>query len=658
MNLRPLGTKAAQTAARARLLAPFLAGGLAFTALSLAAWHYYAKTAGIGGLLSAAAQTTVIRTFLAHYFGEVILPVYLATGLLAWFITLGWGGLFHRPWFKAWRSREGFFFTLSALAWVHFVYWWQTPTTLWVIPGLRALPVWVDFLLLAGLLLFYPILWIRRHLTGALRRTACLGGWLAAWTLLALLPQAIGRIPNPTNGGDATCEVLWIGLDGLRSDTFLQDTKAWKGQPYQHAYTPIPATRLLWNILWGGDPARYTVGHVTPADVEFERDQAPAILKMASEQGWKPRFYIDDGGTIGIAGRSMGLDDALMPARGWENFINSNLAASFPLYANWENRLKPFPTTNPWSPFADGIKEALRLGRGSKWVMFHSCLAHEPIFLRRAELANFKGWWRMRPFQLEPFEAIQQLTSRDVMHPKERMNPFEAYQVRMASILEAWQPVWNALDKDPAYAKATRVLFSDHGERFYHVTPDIQLQGTHGFNLDPWEVRVAFLVSGGAFPDQAGLPPSPKTVSLLGLRDGVRRMLEGKGPLDPQTLESLYPKAPMRYHTLSRKQFTFAEPGDYRDISTSELASQVRILPDGLWFTHYATTAEERANYVSVGLAEGGNLSVFKPLTKGGAHLWSFKDFDLTHNTVTPLDEADFQKAKAEVDGILGIWKH
>lgn len=636
-----------------RLLGPFGAGTLLLLLLCGGAAYYYTHTSGIGGFIGTAGQNPIVRSFAIRYFLTTIWPVYLVGGALSWALTLLWGARFHGDWKAHWRGREAFGFTFSALLWTQTLYWWQAPSTLWVIPGLRNLPLWMALTLLFLASWTFPLGWLARLSAPLGRKGLCLTGWALAWTGLALLPQWAPR-PRPAgHGGEAACEQLWIGLDGLRSDLFLQETRSWDGQPYANAYTPIPATRLLWNMLWGGDPAYFSVGSIAPSTTELENPQALPVLRKAGDLGWKPRFYIDDGGTIGLSGRDMGMDDVLMPAAGWENFVNSNLGASFPLYANWENWFKPFPTTNPWSKFEEGLNEALRLGRGSRWVMFHSCEAHQPIFLRRHELAAIPRWWAKRALDLEPFSNRFQLTQADVDQPDRRVNPYLAYKLRMQSILQSWEPIWNRLKTDPAYAKATRVLFSDHGERFFHVTPGIQLQGVHGYNLDPWECRVALLVAGNQFPEKP-TPPSPATISLLALRDGISHQLDGKGPLTPALFESYYPTAPMRYHTVDINHLK-EEPGIYRNLQTEKLVLQSAMLEGGIWFIRYDQTPQERAHHVSVGLARGERLDVYKPLVKEGAHLYAYDRYQLLQEQVIPVSDADFKATKAKVDALLGI---
>jgi hypothetical protein len=636
----------------ARLLAFLLAGPLFLLFLVFLAWlHLKVDRSGFVAFISDAFSLKPIRQFGSLYALTIVLPIYLGAGVLAWLCSMLPAALARPGLLRDWRAGESLGLSLSALLWAHMVLWWQVPTALWVLPGLRALPFYLGFPLLALVSLAYPAWWLgRARSRGPAARGVVLALWLALWTGMALGPQWLPRPKPVSRGGDQPCRVLMLGIDGLRSDTFLEHADGFTGVRFANVYTPIPATRLLWHIMWGGDPLTYTIGHVAPSDEEFNQVHNLVLLRKAVQKGWRPRFYIDDGGTISLAGRVMDLDDALMPATGWENYVNSNLAVNFPFYAVIENLFKPFPTTNPWAPLDAGLEEALRLGRGSGWVMFHSCLAHQPIFLNRKELAKTGRWWTLTPLAYQPKSDISQVTNRDVQHPDPRTNAFLAYRIRQRAILDAWRPIWNRLAADPAYKDAVRILFSDHGERFHQVANGLQLQGVHGFNLDPWECRATLLVAGPGFAQVEDSKPRESTISLLGLRDGIARALDGKGPFDAAFLESDLPRAPFRYHTLDTEAFG-AEPYQYRSEPEKDLAINTYLAPGGLWWTVYKKSAAERAKDASVGWAEGPVSTYVKPLKEGGAVESVFKGYQL--QSERKIDEAAFQKAKADVEKIL-----
>jgi len=573
-----------------RLLAFMLVGPLFLLILAgLAYLHFKMATSGISGFISGAFALKPIQQFGRSFGLTMLLPLYFGAGALAWVASIIPGALAQPGLLRDWRGGEAFGLGFSALLWVHLVLWWQVPTAFWVIPGLRAIPFVLLFPVVAALALAYPILWLtRRRQAAPARLGVVLASWLLLWTGLALAPQWLPR-PEPADlGGNQPCRVLMLGIDGLRSDTFLANADGLAGLRYENAYTVIPATRLLWHVLWGGDVMTYTIGHAAPGQDEFNHPHDLVLLRKAMQQGLRPRFYIDDGGTIGIAGRTMDLDDVLMPATGWENFVNSNLAVSFPLYAVWENLLKPFPTTNPWAPLDAGLKESLRLGRGSGWVMFHSCLAHQPIFLSRQELWQAGRWWTLTPKAFEPLSDIAQVTRADLKAMDTRTNPFRAYQIRQAA--------------------------------------------------------------GPGFSDAVNPKPRTATVSLLGLRGGVARLLNGQGAFDASWFESATPTAPFRYHTLATDAFG-TEPYQFRAEPEKDLAVNTFLAPGGIWWTVYSKSAEERAKDASVGYAVADLSTYVKPLQGGGAVESVFRGYDLISEK--KIDEAAFQKVKKDVEAIL-----
>jgi hypothetical protein len=638
-----------------RWLLPLAAGVSCLLTLVVELWtRLKTSEAGLINTVGQAFNTGPTRDYVAGFGLGILLPFYTFMGLLLWILTLAWGAVWHRGWSKDWRALEGFGFALSALLWTHLVLWWEVPATLWTLPGLRLLPFWLLFPLLALLALAYPARWSWTRLSRRWLALPLLAGWLVLWSLVPQLPGWLPRWHSPVRGGQDKAEVLMIGLDGLRYDVGQEATQAWEGRSYEFAYTPIPATRLLWHILWGGDPLYYTVGHAPPAMEEYGSNgvRIPLpLLEEAKAKGWKPRFYIDDGGTIGLAGRAeQFFDDTLMPARGWENFVNSNLSVNFPLYAAWENWARAFPTTNPWAPLDGGLREALRQGRGSKWVMFHSCLAHQPIYLHRNEMNQLPHWWTAIPRNLEPLVVRAQVNEKHLARWDRRGDPFKAYQIRMQSILNAWAPIWANLAKDPAYQNSIRILFSDHGERFYHVADGVQLCGIHGYNLDPWETRVMLKVAGPRFSGSGPALDRESTVSLLGIRDSIAGLLRQGKPITPGGLEKAYPQAPMRYHTLSISDFT-QEPAEYKQMNTKDLIKGTYIAPYGIWFTQYEKPAEERAKELTLGLAERAVLRITKPLKDGGAHLFEYQGFRL--NAITAIDQKAYEAERQRSEKLL-----
>lgn len=607
---------------------------------------------GIGILMAKSLKNPIVIVFAVKLAATEVLPVYITTGLVAWMLLYAWGLLGLDPdWRHGWRGGEGFLLVLGSLGWIHLGLWWQVPTALWVIPGLDRLPFWAAFPVL-GLLCLLPMLFVVRHRAKDLvRGVVTVTGWVGLSLALGQVPNWLPE-PHFTPSSNHQAGLVMLAIDGLRPDVAeSQGLSTFHGTHYPNVYTVLPATRMVYSMLWGGDPQRYTASHAIP-DIEELEGKAPyTILKAAWQQGLKTRFYIDDGGTIGLAGRTDYFDEVLMPARGWENYVNSNLAVHLPLYAIWLNHLRIFPSTHPWAPLDAGIRRALDLGRGADWVMFHSCLSHQPIFLDRRELGNLPRWWTLKPGELRPKVSWKEFTPQELQNWDIRRDTFLVYEIRVRSLLKAWEPLWNGLGIDPAYANATRVFFSDHGERFYHVTDKVRLQGIHGFDLDPWELRVPFVVAGPGFQDRIG---PEQALSLLQLRDAIGDWAIRHRPIGPEDFISNL-GAFMRYPTLGTD---FLRPSEvsYRQYSAKGIVFGTKILPEGFWCMKYEKSIEERGQDVSLAEARGSKLTIFKPLAKGGAEETHWDGFRLVSDRM--MEEAEFQAEKKRIEmALFRQWK-
>lgn len=633
-----------------RLLAPFLAATLTLGLSLLAAWIYYlGPSAGLTGLVQQGMSNPNSKAFGATLILREILPLYLGLGLVLWLVSLGWGALVDwiggGSWGRNWSFQAAFGVTLAAFGWLHLLLWWQVPSTLWVLPILKHLPFLAVFPLL-GLSLLGPITWYA-YRRWQVRSLFIIPGWVGLWTLLGLAPLALGGRIAGHPAGDRPVQVLLVGVDGLRPDVAERVGMAsWGGTRYPNAYSMVPATRLFYSILWGGDPKQYSIGHALPSEAELKGDLRYELLEAYKAKGLKSRLYMDDGGTIGLAGRTTTFfDDTAMPAAGWENFVNSNLAVHLPVYASWLDALRVFPSTNPWASHEAGLKSALERGRGADLVMFHTCHLHQPIFLTREELGDLPRWWTMQPKDLRPIQGLPMLTQENLASTDPRRDPLGMYEIRVRHLLAAWKPIWERLSTDPDYAQATRVLFSDHGERFYHASETLRLQGTHGYDLDPWELRIPFLVDGPGFSSTLG--PS-RAVGTLELRDAIAgKLLEGRNITKASF--GARPFAAVRYHTL-RADFLRPEPEGirYQSYDSKKIVQGAALLPHGVWLVRYQATLEERQQAVSLARADEATLVVLKPLEGGGAHRLTYEGYAL--KTVETLDQPSFNKAKADIE--------
>lgn len=634
------------TSSRFRILAPFLASVLVLTLSFLGTWLYFlSRTQGLAGFLRDGLTDPNAIAFGRALLLREVLPLYLGGGILIWLLTLAVSLLVGRRLLDSWGFLSAFFLTFAAFGWIHLVLWWKVPTALWVVPVFQHIPFYLSFPLLCLINLVPLGYWASRAL--GRRAWIMIPAWLLLWTALAQAPFVLGdRVPRHPKGARPV-QALLLGVDGLRpEDATTQGLEAWFGTTYPNAYTMVPATRLFYSLLWGGDPAHYSMGHVIPSEEELRGNLPYSLLESMKANGKIARFFIDDGGTIGLTNRSEQLfDEVGMPSAGWENFINSNLAVHFPFYASWLDALRVFPSTNPWSSVDAGLRTTLERGRGADLVIFHTCHLHQPIFLVRAELNDLPHWWTLRPLDLRPVAGLSLVQPKDEANTDVRMDPLGIYRIRVKHLLAAWRPLWEGLSSDPDYHQASRVLYADHGERFYHATPTLRLQGTHGFDLDPWELRVPFLVAGPGFSAGSG---SDRAVSMLDLRDALVDKLLLQKEINPDSF-GRHPFAPVRYHTL-QTGFLRADPEgvNYLSLDPQAIIKGSKLLSGGAWVMRYQATLDERNRGVSLAKARQDRLDIFKPLKEGGAHHLVYEGFSLKETLL--LDEAAFGKVKQEIE--------
>ncbi len=623
---------------------PLGAATLMALLLALGLKAYYSGQ-GVGNTahIGSAMKYPILARFAQGWFLQEILPLYAVTAYLLWLPAAVLGSRLLGPdWREVWRGRTAFLGVLGGLLLLHAWLWWKVPGAMAVIPGLSHLPFWMGLPLplLAGLALL-------RVCFPAGRR-----GWVLVLTtglwavLLAEAPLRLRELQTARKPvGAGPVDMVLLAQDGLRLDTAYEaGLDQFQGQHAQAGYTPVCGTRMLYSILWGGDPLRFTTSHIIPDIEEFDRQAPFHVVEELASKGRAIRFFIDDGGTVGLIGpRRVGFDRIQMPANGWENFINSNLSVHFPIFASWLDVLRIFPTTNPWASMDLGLRRTLDEGRGGKVVMFHSCLAHQPIFLTRDELRQLPRWWTLSPRKLEPLSALDDLgRGREDTDP--RRNPTTAYRLRMTSVLQAWAPIWNKLAEDPDYKNATRIFFSDHGERFLHLTEQLQIAGVHGYDIDPWQMQVPFVLAGpGAEPDQA----RKHHISLLGLRQALH---DYAGSGARPTMDGLAKAPILARWNLARTPMEEVDSEFYNE-DPKAIQEMSYIGPGGLWLMRYKVPVSERGLHAAVARMEAGFFTVYRPLKKGGALKTRYRGYQWLEDT--PVDEATYRKVKGEVEVAL-----
>ena len=631
-----------------RWLGALLAPIVVVVASTLLAGLYYKGTqSGTPGLFALAYRFPILTRFVQVALLREVLPLYAVIGLLGWAQTALLGSLvLGKGWRDAWNGKVAFLSTLGGLLLIHASLWWRVPTTMWVIPGLKLLPMGLALILVTAV----GVGFLRWTLPRGAAAWGLTLGSLFGWCLLAQLPFWLQTTPRtPQGAGTRPTEMLMVAIDGLRPDiAYEEGLSAFQGQHAVQAFTPIPATRMLYSLLWGGDPLRFTSAHIMPDVEEYEHKARYHTLQAAKDHGKKVRFYIDDGGTIGLSQRGESFDEIGMPASGWENFVGSNLAVHLPLYASWLEVLRVFPTTNPWAYLDSGLRTALERGRGGDWVFFHSCLTHQPIFLDRQELSRIPTWWQVPAARMEPIPTVASVTGPKVTTWDERGNPALAYRIRVRSLIESWGPIWNALAKDPQYGKATRLFISDHGERFKHATETVQVQGTHGYDLNPWELKVPMILQDGS--NRSGRFSSP--VGLLGLRAAMNALaVEGTRP----TLESMATTPVLARLNLLR-MIGDQQGDEFLTFDPLNIIQSSYIGPDGIWAMKYEKPAKERGENAAVAVWEDGGLATYRPLKLGGALRTLYRDYSWVKDE--QVDESIYRKKKKMVEGSLAAMSY
>lgn len=632
-----------------RWLGPLLAGLLWIALTLLFGWLYVhvEMSGGFSPLIKSGLSTAPVRQFLWNILCFEIIPLYLSAMLLLWMLlplALMILPTF-RSWVQEWTLAEGFLGCIALMGALHLGLWWQVPSTLWVLTWLNRLPFWALFPVMAALMIgpFACLMWRRVGLPKSITASAfaLALGFAASYIPAAFKPQ---WKPRPT-GHEA--RLVMLAIDGLRRDTAEKcGMDRLEGLVVPCVYSPIPATRMLYSLLWGGDPDRYTSSLVVPEIDEILGKVRYPVLDDWSARGLKVRFYIDDAGTIGLNGRDTHLDDMGMPAPGWESFLDSNFSANLPFYASWLSVLRNFPGTHPWSQPAEGLIQALERGRGSDWFMYHCCLTHQPIYLTRKEMHTLGRWWTLKPRQLRPIGGGKGCTPDVEKQWDSRQDPLKAYEIRVKSLMDAWVPIINSLSTDGNYQKACRVFFSDHGEHFFSLTKQIRISGLHGFFQDPWELKVPFVLMGHGI-EQGRLDIKPR--SLLLIKNLIQEAMKGNDQLIKRVQSHLKPAGKLHFRLATQDIAQFIPVGyEYKTTTFNHYLGATFFLPGGIWgIASRQDNPKTQIDFSVAILDEDELLNAYRPLKKGGAQKLIYAGENLIREFV--VDEKEYQTVQQQV---------
>jgi hypothetical protein len=228
-----------------------------------------------------------------------------------------------------------------------------------------------------------------------------------------------------------------------------------------------------------------------------------------------------------------------------------------------------------------------------------------------------------------------------------RRDPLLAYSLRIESILRAWTPIWNGLEKDPDYAASTRLLFADHGERFFRAGEHSKLAGIHGVDLDPLELRVPLVIAGPSFESKTRRETSP--VSVLQVRNAVSDLLLDDRPITPSSFEMVGPVFSVLQSIDSRVFHGVFEPHvDAYDMTLQDVLKGVELSSDGNWVRDADRPAEGTWGRLTVAAATSDYLRVYKQLPDGEALVNVYKGYELAESRKVALSEFEAVQGQAK----------
>jgi len=88
-----------------------------------------------------------------------------------------------------------------------------------------------------------------------------------------------------------------------------------------------------------------------------------------------------------------------------------------------------------------------------------------------------------------------------------------------------------------------------------------------------------------------------------------------------------------------------------REPCEKRLCEKFAVAKDGIWFTSYESTPEQRAEDLSVAWGRGQDLEVIRPLKAGGAHRYLYEGFEL--KSVTTITEEAYKAEKEKMKAAL-----
>lgn len=534
--------------------------------------------------------------------------------------------------------RFGLLTGLLQCFWFHGFLYARVPVSLASIPVLGHLPLWFAFLLVAALGAWGLRPWLRivpvphRFLHG-IAFLMLLGG-------IQSLPHDLFRWvhrPPALPAGDP--RVVILSVDALRQDTFERLIPGSSDRGIQ-AITAVPATRVAWNLLLGGDPQFYLCGSIAPTSSELRHPERLGVLAQAHQRGLRSAFAINDDVTLGFSRDPNLWSTVRDPEKGWKYYFSLGFASTWPAFGWGENYLSPVETINPWSSPEAFWRDTEALIRSHHFTAVHDCALHPPISLSSRELTRTYGWgWLGRSaYNFRSYYQAEQLEE----DRGSRLGPYGDASVHYASrsytLLE--QLPQRVRDLVATYPRLSGVVTSDHGE--FHapiLEPDgtvrSHINGMHGFTLDPDTVRIPLVPFGKTRIE--GTPGS--VVSWFDLRDGLSRWIRQPGPLTVNASESGWlVQAP---YGLSPIDDANARTNGALD--PTDIAAVITQSFNGSWHIQDGDLEKIVAKTrLATALVEPhGVMRLIVPGPKGGFLLYLYKDYNQVRCDTVGKEEAD-----------------
>lgn len=373
-------------------------------------------------------------------------------------------------------------------------------------------------------------------------------GLLLGVLLVAVSAAAVSRQPRFGAVAASHAPVILFGIDALRPDRLAAlggagltphlDELVADATLFTRAYTPIAQTEPAWrSLLTSTYPARHGVRYSLIR--AQERRPGLSVAQVFADAGWQTVFATDCS-RFNFQDAASGFAERRQPPRGAINFLLEKMrfrgAAVFAPLGRW---LVPELTENrALAGMVDSQVYAERLtadvlaraARGPLFYAYHATAAHFPgdptyPFYRRRLGSDVPLNQRLRMF-------YQPVSEEGAAPPRGRDGQLVNEALYDALIMQADAQLGvliSGLREAGLYDAATLIVFSDHGEDFYHGRPTLEGKlSVHGAALGDEQNHAVLAVKLGRKSESAS-PRRAANKSLVTLLDIAPTLLDLAG---------------------------------------------------------------------------------------------------------------------------------